>query len=31
MNDKCRNRRHTRAIALVEKFERNTRVIEKTV
>ena len=31
MNDKCRNRRHTRAIALVEKFERNTRMIEKTV
>ena len=31
MSDGCRNRRYTRAIALAEKFERNTRMIEKTV
>ena len=31
MNDGCRNRRYARAIALAEKFERNTRMIEKTV
>ena len=30
-NDGCHNRRYARAIALVEKFERNTRMIEKTV
>ena len=29
MNDGCRNRRYARVIALAEKFERNTRVIEK--
>ena len=31
MNDGCRNRRYAHATALSEKFERNTRVIEKTV
>ena len=31
MNDGCRNRSYARTIALVEKFERNTRMIEKTV
>ena len=31
MNDGCRNRRYARAIAFAEKFERNTRIIEKTV
>ena len=31
MSDGCRNRRYARAIALAEKFERNTRMIEKTV
>ena len=31
MNDECRNGRYTRAIALVEKFERNTPMIEKTL
>ena len=27
----CRNRRYARAITLAEKFERNTRMTEKTV
>ena len=31
MNDGCRNRRYARAITLAEKFERNTRMTEKTV
>ena len=31
MNDGCRNRKYVRTIALTEKFERNTRMIEKTV
>ena len=31
MNDGCRNRRYARAIALAEKFEHNTRMIEKIV
>ena len=31
MNDGCRNRRYARAIALAEKFERNSRMVEKTV
>ena len=31
MNDGCRYRRYARAIALAEKFERNTRMIEKAV
>ena len=31
MNDECGNRRCVCAIVLVEKFERNTRMIEKTV
>ena len=31
MNDGCCNRRYARAIALAEKFERNTCMIEKTV
>ena len=31
MNDGCRNRRYARAIALAEKFEPNTRIIEKTL
>ena len=31
MNDECRNRNYARAIKLAEKFERNTRMIEKTV
>ena len=31
LNDGCRNRRYARAIALAEMFERNTRIIEKTV
>ena len=31
MNDWFRNGRYARAIALAEKFERNTRMIEKTV
>ena len=31
MNDGCRNRRYARAIALAEKFECNTRMVEKTV
>ena len=31
MNDGCRNRRYAGAIAVAEKFERNTRMIEKTV
>ena len=31
MNDGCRNRRYAHAIALAEKFERNTRMIETTV
>ena len=31
MNDGCRNRRYARAIALAEKFERNTRMIKKRV
>ena len=30
MSDGCRNRRYARAIALVEKFDRNTRMIENT-
>ena len=29
MNDGCRKRRYARAIAIAEKFERNTRMIEK--
>ena len=31
MNDGCRNRRYAHAIALAEKFERNTRMIEITL
>ena len=31
MNDECRNRKYARAIKLAQKFERNTRMIEKTV
>ena len=31
MNDGCRYRRYARTIALAEKFERNTRMIEKAV
>ena len=31
MNDRCHNRRYARAIALAEKFEHNTRMIEKIV
>ena len=31
MNDGCCNRRYARAIALAKKFERNTRMTEKTV
>ena len=31
MNDGCRNRSYARAIALAEKFERNTCMIEKPV
>ena len=31
MNDGCGNRRYVCTIVLVEKFERNTRMIEKTV
>ena len=31
MNDGCRNRRYAHAIALAEKFERNTRMIVTTV
>ena len=31
INDGCRNRRYARALALAEKFENNTRMIEKTV
>ena len=31
MNDGCHNRRYARTIALAEKFECNTRMIEKTV
>ena len=31
MNDGSRNRSYARAIALAEKFERNDRMIEKTV
>ena len=31
MNDGCLNRRCARAIALTERFERNTGVIQKTV
>ena len=31
MSDGSRNRRYTRAIALAEKFERNSRMIEKRV
>ena len=31
MNDGCCNRRYARTIALAEKFERNTRMIEETV
>ena len=31
MNDGCRNRRYTRIIALAEKFEHNTHMIEKRV
>ena len=31
MNDGYRKRRYARALALAEKFERNTRMIEKTV
>ena len=31
MNDGCRNRRYAHAKALLKKFERNTRMIEKTV
>ena len=31
LNDGCRNRRYSRAIALAEKFERNTGMIEKIV
>ena len=31
MNGVCRNRRYTRAIALAEKFERSTGMIEKTL
>ena len=31
MSDGCHTRRYARAIALAEKFERNTRMIEKTV
>ena len=31
MNDGCRNRRYARAIALAEKFEPNTGIIEKTL
>ena len=31
MNYECGNGRYVCAIALVEKFERNTRMIEKTV
>ena len=31
MNDGCRYRRYACALALAEKFERNTRMTEKTV
>ena len=31
MNNKCLNRRYARTIALAQKFESNTRMIEKTV
>ena len=31
MNDVCSIRRYSRAIALAETFERNNRIIEKTV
>ena len=31
MNDGCCSRKYPRAIALAEKFERSTRMIEKTV
>ena len=31
MNDGCRNRKYAHAKALLKKFERNTRMIEKTV
>ena len=31
MHDGCRNRRYARAVALAEKFEPNTRIIEKTL
>ena len=31
MNHGCRNRRYARAVALAEKFEPTTRIIEKTV
>ena len=31
MNDGCRSKRYACAVALAEKFERNTRMIEKTV
>ena len=31
INDWCHNRRYASAIALAEKFERNTRMIEKSV
>ena len=31
INDGCRNRRHAHALALAEKFEDHTRMIEKTL
>ena len=31
INDGCRNRKYARALTLTEKFENNTRMIEKTV
>ena len=31
MNYECHNRRYARAVALTEKFEPTTRMIEKTV
>ena len=31
MNDGCRSKRYACAVALAEKFERNTRMIEKTI
>ena len=31
INDGCRNRKYARALTLTEKFENNTRMIEKTI